>query len=125
MDALLKGLHGRECLERVAKQDDGGVATLIHGHLLQRLESEVFADVVGRESLFEHDHLIADLAEPDKEVTVSGGGVDLVAQLGERRFGGLQPFGGGESQQGGPVGGADEFEFGGHSYLSLRDGSAG
>lgn len=36
VDALLESLHRIECLERVAKQNDGGVTALVHGHHLQR-----------------------------------------------------------------------------------------
>src|SRR6185369_11368543 len=45
VDAVLKGLHRGECLERVAKHDHCGVASLAHGHRLQRLERQVFTDV--------------------------------------------------------------------------------
>ena len=100
MDALLEGLHGREGLERVAEQDDGGVAALVHGHGLQRLQRQVFLDVVGGEQFLDDDDLIVDLAEADQEIAVGGGGVDLVAEFGQGGFGGLQPFRRGKGEQG-------------------------
>src|SRR5438445_7295233 len=38
MHALLKGLHGREGLERIADQNDSSVSALTHRHLLDCLE---------------------------------------------------------------------------------------
>ena len=114
VDALLEGLHRSEGLEGIAEQDDGGVAALAHRHVLNGLQGQVFADVVGGKEFLDDDDLIADLAETDKKIAVGGGGVDLVAQFGEAGLGGFEPFGGGKGQQGRLVGGADEIKFVGH-----------
>ena len=85
VDAVPEGFHGRERLERIAKQDDGGVPPLVDGHGLQCLEREIFAKIVGGKKFFEDDDLILHLAEAHEEITVRGGGVNLVAQVAERR----------------------------------------
>jgi len=122
VDALLKSLHRGKRLERIAKENDCGCAALTHGHALEGLQGEILADVIGGEEFLDNNYLVPDLAESDQEVAVSRRGVDFIAQLGQGCFGGIEPFRGGESQQGGLVGGADEIEFVRHrlDYLSLR-----
>lgn len=125
MNALLKSLHGGKGLERIAKEDHGGVAPLGHGHGLQGLERQILADVIRGEHFLENDHLVVDLAETYQEVAVSGGGVNLVTEFVEGTHGGFEPFRGGESQQGGLVGGADEIKFVRHGYFSLSVAAMG
>src|SRR5262245_51691156 len=100
MDALLERLHGGGCLEGVREQDDGSMAALAHGHLLEGLQREVFSDAIGGEELLDDNYLVANLAEPDEEVSVRSGGVDFVAEFAEGGLGGFQPFGCGKGQQG-------------------------
>ena len=110
MNALLEGLQRREGLERIAKENDGGVAALAHGHALQRLQGQVFARVVGHKQFLEDDDLVVELAEADQEITVRRRGVDFVAEFSQSRPGGFEPFRGREGQQRGLVGRADEIE---------------
>ena len=81
VNALLKSLQRREGLKTFAKQNHGGMATLVHGHLLERLQREVFLHAVGGEAFFENHDLVVNLAEADEKVAVRGRRVDLVAQL--------------------------------------------
>jgi len=120
VDALLKGLHWGKGLEGFAEKDDGRVTALIHGHLLKGLQREIFLQRVRGETLFEDDHLITCLAEPDEKITVGCRGVDLVAQFLQCRFGAFEPFWRRECQQGRLVGCADEIKRVAHSYLILR-----
>src|SRR5262245_14241955 len=94
VDALLESLHWCEGLERITEQDHGGVAPLAHGHALERLKGEIFADVIGGEKLLDNDDLIADLAKADKEIAMGRGGMNFIAELGQGSFGGVEPFGG-------------------------------
>jgi len=77
MNAVLKGLERRKGLERVAEENDCGVPALTHRHVLERLQSQVLIDMVGRKQLLEDNDLIVDLAEANQEVGVSRGRVDL------------------------------------------------
>src|SRR5947208_2876380 len=81
VDALLKGLHGREGLEGVTEQNNGRVAALGHGHVLQRLQRQILAQGAGREELFQDDDLILNLAKANEKVPVRGGRMDLVAEF--------------------------------------------
>lgn len=110
VDAVLEGFHRHEGLERFAEQKNGGVAALVDGHFLQRLEREIFLDGVGTETLLDDDDLIMRLAEANEEITVRRGGVNLVAEFVERLLGGFEPFRRGERDQGRLVIGADEIE---------------
>ena len=110
VDAVPEGFHGREGLERIAEQNDRGMAALVDGHGLQRLEGEIFVNGVCAEQFLDHDHLIMRLAEAHEKIAVRGGGVDLIAQFLQRGLRGLQPFGRGKGDQGRFVLGADEIE---------------
>ena len=88
VDALLDSLHGGEGLERFADEDHGGVTPLGHGHFLDRLQGEILFEIVGGETFLDDHDLIMNLGEADEEITVSGSGVDFVAQLLQR---GLDP----------------------------------
>ncbi len=68
------------------------------------------AEVVGGEQFLDDDNLIVDLAEADQKIAMRGRGVDFVAELGQGGPGGFEPFGGGERQQSGLVGCADEIK---------------
>src|SRR3954462_11252256 len=87
VNTLLECLHGRKGLERVAKEDDSRLASLIHGHLLHGLQREILGDVIGRETFFDNDDLISNLAETDEKVAVGRGGMDFIAQFGQRSAG--------------------------------------
>ncbi len=65
MNALLEGLHGSERLERFAKQNNGSVASLVHRHLLEGLQSEIFGDIIGRKAFLDNNDVVVDLAEAD------------------------------------------------------------
>ena len=81
MHAVLKCLHGRERLERRAEKNHCSVPPLPHGHSLERLEREIFADVVRGKRLL-HDHnLVSHLAETHGEIAVCCGGMHLVTQV--------------------------------------------
>src|ERR1051325_3477425 len=85
MHALLEGLHRCEGLKGFAKQDDRRVASLVHGHGLERLQGEVFVERVGGEQFLDDDDRVTNLAEAHEEVTVRCGRMDLVAEFGQRR----------------------------------------
>ena len=110
VDALFESFHRHKRLKRVAEQEDGGVAALADGHLLQRLQREVFLNAVCAEPFLENDDLIAHLAEAHEEIAVRGGGVDLVTQFDQGAFRGFQPFRSGKGDQGRFVRGTDEIE---------------
>ena len=110
VDAVFEGFHGRERLERIAEQNDGGMAALVDGHGLKRLQREIFVNVVRAEQFLDHDNLVVGLAETDEEIAVGGGGMDLVAEFAQGGLGGLESFGCGKGDQGRFVLGADEIE---------------
>ena len=110
MDAVLEGFHGREGLEGVAEQKNGGMAALVDRHGLQRLQGQVFLKRVRRKKFLDDDDLVMDLVEPHQKIAVGGGGVDFVAQFAQGVLGDLQPFRRGEGDQGRFVLGADEIE---------------
>src|SRR5208282_3260947 len=92
VDALFESFHRHKGLKRVAEQDDGGMAALADGHLLQRLQREVFLNAVRAEQFLDDDDLVTNLSEAHDEIAVGGGGVNLVSQLHEGAFGDFQPF---------------------------------
>lgn len=93
VDAELERLHWCERLKRVAKQQYRGVSPLGHRHFLKRLEGQILRNTVGCETLLHHHDLISNLAEANKEITVRGGCMDFVAQFGQCRSRGVEPFG--------------------------------
>jgi len=111
VDALLEGLHRREGLKRIAEENDCCMAALAHWHVLNRLQSEIFVEVVGGEPFLENDDLVADLAETDEEIAMGRSRVNLVAQFGQGAASGFEPLRGGKGQQRGFIGSAKEFKF--------------
>ena len=103
VDALLVSLHRIEGGHVEPKQDDGRMASHAHGHALQSDEALVLLWRRRGEEFFEDYHLIGDLAEFVKELTVVDGGMDLVAQLVERGLGCLLKFWRAQAEQGGLV----------------------
>ena len=81
MDAMLEGLKRGKRLKGIAEEDYRGVAAMVHGHGLQSLQGEVFAQVIRREQLLDDHNLIVDLAEANEKVAMGCRGVDLVAEL--------------------------------------------
>ncbi len=86
------------------------MAALVHRHVLQRLEREIFLDVVGGKKFLHDDDLIMHLAEAHEKIAVRGGGVDLVAKFLQRGLGDLEPFRRGKGDQRRFVLGADEIK---------------
>lgn len=93
VDAELERLHWRESLERIPEQQYRGVTPLAHWHFLKRLQSQILRNTVGRETLLHNHDLISNLAEANEKITVRGGCMDFVAQFGQRRPRGVEPFG--------------------------------
>jgi hypothetical protein len=118
MDAVLERLHGREGLEGFADENEGGVATLAHGHPLQRLERQVFIKSVRGEAFLDDHNVISYLTKAHEKVAVCGGGVNLVAELLERFLDLFQPFRRRESEQCGFIRSADEFKLFAHVTLN-------
>lgn len=123
VDAMLEGGEGFEGLERFAQEDEDGMAPLAHGEGLEVEEGEVFGGGRRGEAEFGDDELVLDLSEVAGELGVGSRGVEFVAGVEQRGFGGCEPLGCAEQGQGGPVSWADEIEFRAHGYLRRRLGA--
>ena len=119
VDALLKGLKRAERAEGTSQQDEHGVAALGHGHMLDELQCEVVLGGIAGEEFLDQHHLILDAPEPDHEIVMIAGGMDLVTDFREHILRGVQPFGRAQSQQRRFVVRPDEFEFVGHGIISI------
>ena len=68
------------------------MAALVHRHVLQGLQREIFGHVIGGKAFLQNDHLIANLAEPNQEIAMGRGSMDLKSELGEGAAGGFEPL---------------------------------
>jgi len=116
---LLERLHGRECLKGFTDENRGGMASLAHGHLLDRLQGEVLLEVVGGEAFLDDHDLIVNLCKADEEITVSGSGVDFVAKLLQCGLDLFEPLRCGEGEQSRLVCGCKKIKLLAHNYFNF------
>jgi len=114
MDALGKGLEGVEGFKGAAEQEEGGVAALGHGQLLQELKARVGLHRVDGEDVLDDDDLVVDLVETGLELDARFDEMDFVAHFEQDGLDGRLDRRGADGDQGGQVVRADEIKFFAH-----------
>ena len=97
---LLKCLHRVEGLAGAANQNRDGVAPLVHRHLLELFQRQIFGSRAGSKQLFDYDNPVLNAPKTQQKIFVVTGGVDLVTHFVQNLLGRGQPFEGAERQQG-------------------------
>lgn len=82
MDALLKCLHGVQCLKGIADENYSGVPSLVHCHRLKALQTGIGRQAAATECFFYKHNLVLGLGESEQKVIVIGRCVDFVAKGG-------------------------------------------